>query len=137
MSTGKVTDLHEGWRYKTLNGAGVDISGAGTFAVCQVAVPFRHILRRAELWTVDQTNSDTDALTLNYHEDAVDGAGVAVDTAQTWEDSSGKSTKTAFSFSEVERAPGMYTVKVVSDAGDEILNPALALMLSPVPPGPA
>jgi hypothetical protein len=103
--------------------------------VGQVAVPFRHILRRAALWASDQTNSDSDTLTLIHVEDN-DTADV-IDASKTWGDSTDKAKKTAFGGEGTEREPGLYMVEVISDAGDEMKNPTLALMVSPVPPGPA
>ncbi len=141
MVAGKVIDLHEAWRYKTLVGNNIDISGAATFSVCAIYLPYDHVIRKAFFASTDQNNADTDTIQLRKQNIGA-SASILMSQAATWGDSAGNATRIDLpllaAFDDVElRGGAIYFLSIVSDAGDNVDSPCLTLLVQPVPPGPA
>jgi hypothetical protein len=143
MSDGEVTPDHEPWRYKTLSACADDISGNVTAKqVAPIYVPWPHVLRRAFFASIDQDAAGgSNSCKL---ERALPDAAASTLSTEQWGDSSGKPTKREFdplteSDREVSNAVGaIYYLEIDTDnAGDAMVQPALTLMVSPIPPGPA
>lgn len=142
MSTGEVTPLHEGWRYKALSAqiAGNVVYGTGPNNHCYIVVPYDHILRKATFAVRSVAIAGT--VTLLKLQVAVNGATLADIAAWT-----NLVTKTApFIEDHVteesifgdDRAPAVYALELDGDnAGDDFTDPMLTIMVSPIPPGPA
>lgn len=147
MSTGEVTSLHEGWRYKTLTGGCEQtVVGIATHKICQVLVPFEHILRKAMFGAADITQDDTDnVITMKRAQPGGALAGETVGTSTIGvTDSSDKAAAADIVLDQsltenVDMPAGtIYFMNAIFDhVADAYVNPAMSIMVSPIPPGPA
>lgn len=143
MSTGEVTPLHEGWRYKTLTGnAEESILGASTHKICQIIVPFEHILRKAVFGAAEVVQNDAnDVITFRRVQPGGSVSGQIIGTSALNVDSSnlGVFDDVALVVSDEDMPVGTiyFITAVFDDASDEYVNAALSIMVSPIPPGPA
>ena len=145
VTQGAVEPRHEGWRYKLLQSTNFDVSGivAGVDH-CFVAVPFRHILRRAyAAFSSNTAAGATDALIMrqassNNDTFANNSDSLAVNAA------SGNANILEFlnltTVDEIEELAlgAMYAINVTTDnAGDAINDLILVVQIEAYPFGPA
>lgn len=142
MSTGEVTPLHEGWRYKTLSGSGNKLTGVSTaYNACGIIVPFDHILRRAwygfQIFTLVGTTT-----IVGLQRGLVGATAVSVGTFTNLTATNAnflieEATLLAAAAGDIS-GPAMYNLNFnIDNTGDIIESPSLSIMVSPIPPGPA
>lgn len=145
VTQGAVEDRHHGWRYKLLQSTNFDVSGiiAGVDH-CFVAVPFRHILRRAycafssgiaagatDALRLREASSDNDTFANNSDSLAVNASTGDANILEF------VNLTTVDAIQELALG-AIYAINVTTDhASDRIFDLILMVQVEAYPPGPA
>lgn len=141
MSKGEVIPLYEAWRYKTLSVVGADATGIAIHERSFLLVPFPHIIRAAFWGHKSYTKAGANDVVslLRYKMDGTAGSLVSDLQTLTASEAGPKYRKFALTSTvKNEIAVAAYALQLnLDNAGDSIVQPQLAIMVSPIPPGPA